>query len=178
MSEIKIRIGRNSVKKPAVAQGPQPIPSHVRQLHISRKLFDVTVQKAETGKLGRFGAALIEGLQAEADAEKRRPAGNGGEKRIAQPACVERIQKGGPMAHARENQAGRRGDFFWPIGGADLRSEVVQSARDGGNVACAIIDERGDHSSSLVLGRTSRRRLSRETANRSARANALNNDST
>ena len=57
-------------------------------------------------------------------------------------------------------------------------AESLQRALDGGDVARAVVDQGDFHSSPFVLGSTLRKRLSRETAKRSARANALNRAST
>ena len=63
------------------------------------------------------------------------------------------------------------------VGATTIFSEL-QSALDRWHVASTVIGERdvaaGTHKSSLVLGRTFFKRRSRLTANRSARANALN----
>src|SRR5262249_29907944 len=54
-----------------------------------------------------------------------------------------------------------------------VRAKFLQRALDGWNVSRAIVNDRHVHSNSFVLGRTFFNRLSRATANRSARANAL-----
>jgi len=59
-----------------------------------------------------------------------------------------------------------------------IRAEALQGALDGGDVASAVVDDGYFHSMPFVLGRTLRKRLSRATAKRSARAKALNMAST
>lgn len=178
MSEIKISLVWNFLEQPAIAEWPHAVPSHVGQFYIRRQLIDVPVKQAETGKLRRFGAALIERLQAQANSEKRRAAGNGGQKRLPEAAGIERMQQSGAVADAGKNQASSGGKVLGLIGDVDIRAEAAQGASDRSDVAGAIIDQSGDHSSSLVLGSTLRKRLSLETAKRRARAKALNTAST
>src|SRR5260370_40118016 len=61
---------------------------------------------------------------------------------------------------------------------ARIPPETKQGALYRGYIACAVIDNRHFHSSPFVLGKTCRRRLSRDTAKRKARAKALNMAST
>ena len=92
-----------------------------------------------------------------------------------------RVQSGdesAAVAHAGQDQALGFGDRFRPIGGEHLRAQATQGAFDRGDIASAVIEQGDVHRSSLVLGKTLRRRLSRETAKRSARAKALNSAST
>ena len=59
-------------------------------------------------------------------------------------------------------------------------AKFVQSPFDASNVPRAVVDQCDSrpHSNPFVLGKTFRSRLSRETANRRARAKALNSAST
>ena len=70
------------------------------------------------------------------------------------------------------------GDLFGADGALGFRAKFLQGALDRGQIAGAVIDDGDFHSSPLVDGSTLRRRLSRETAKRSALANALKIDST
>src|SRR5947208_725710 len=50
-----------------------------------------------------------------------------------------------------------------------LHAEALEGALDGGHIAGAVVEDGYFHSSPLVLGKTWRRRLSRDTAKRTAR---------
>ena len=82
------------------------------------------------------------------------------------------------MANAWKNKALSGGNVLGVIGAHNRSAQAAQRAPHGGDVARAVIDQRNIHRSSFVLGSTLRNRLSRETAKRSARANALKSAST
>ena len=124
-----------------------------------------------------FVAGLIKRLQAEADTEKRHATGEGFEEGSSQAAFVERPHQGGIVTNAGKEQSVRLVDALRSLRADRLRSEALEGALDGGGIAGAVVDERDSHRRPLVLGRTLRRRLSRETAKRRARAKALNSAS-
>ena len=135
-------------------------------------------QQGEAGKRRGFVAGFIESLQAQADAEEVCAARDGIAQRLAQSMRIQSGDQGATMADTGQDQALGFGDRFRPVGGEYLRAQAAQGAFDRGDIAGAVIEQGDVHRSSLVLGKTLRRRLSRETAKRSARAKALNSAST
>jgi len=135
-------------------------------------------QQGETGERRGFVAGFIESLQAQTDAEEVCAAGDGIAQRLAQSVRVQSGDKSATVAHAGQDQALGFGDRFRPVGGEYVRAQAAQRAFDRGDIAGAVIEQGDVHRSSLVLGKTLRRRMSRETAKRSARAKALNRAST
>src|SRR5208283_3541094 len=156
----------------------QVIPTHVGKLHAARQMGYATAQQAKAGKRWSFVAGFIESLQAEADAEKVRTARDGVTQWLAQSMRVQSGDQSATVAHAREDEAFGFGNRLRPVGGDDVRAQAAQGAFHRGDIAGAVIEQGDVHGSSLVLGKTLRRRVSRETAKRSARANALNSAST
>ena len=117
-------------------------------------------------------------MQAQADAEEIHATRDGMAQRLAQSMRIQSGDQGAAMADTGQDQALGFGDRFRPVGGEYLRGQAAQGAFDRGDIAGTVIEQGDAHRSSLVLGKTLRRRLSRETAKRSARANALNSAST
>ena len=86
---------------------------------------------------------------------------------------VEGANQGGVMTNSRKQQGFRLGNAFGRRRAVRFSTEALEGALDGGHIAGAVVEDGNFHSSPLVLGKTWRRRLSRETAKRRARANAL-----
>ena len=93
-------------------------------------------------------------------------------------ALVESGDEGGEVSYAGKNDGFGAGDLFGADGALGFGAEFLQGAFDRRQIAGAVIDDSDFHSRPLVDGRTLRRRLSRETAKRSALAKALKIDST
>src|SRR6266851_4464929 len=123
-------------------------------------------------------ARLKKNLQPQADAQKRYAAVDGVHERRTEMFFVQGANQRGVMTDAGEEQGFRFGNTFWRSRAVRFSAEPLESAFDGGHIAGAIVEDGNFHSSPLVLGKTLRRRLSRETAKRSARANALKMAST
>src|SRR5271170_3274104 len=93
MGKIKIGVGGNIAEKLAIAEVAQLVPAHVWQFHVFRQLLDVPVQQVEAFQFRRFGAVLIESLQAEANAQKWCASGNGGEQWVTQTVRVKSTEQ-------------------------------------------------------------------------------------
>ena len=135
-------------------------------------------QQSQAAQLRRFLAGVVQRVQAEANSEERDAALQRIEQRCAQGLLVERANQRAEVSHARQDQHFGVADGSRSVGAARFGAEFLQRALHRREVAGAVIDERDFHSSPFVLGRTCFSRLSRDTANRSARANALNMAST
>jgi len=112
-------------------------------------------------------------LQAEANAQEWDAALNGVEQWSTELVIVESADQRGEVTNARKDEGFGVGDFGGGVGALGLSAEAMERAFDGSDVACAIVNKRNFHKRPFVLGRTLRKRLSCETANRSARAKAL-----
>ena len=80
------------------------------------------------------------------------------------------------IPHTRQNDFAGPRDHPRVGGNGRLVSEMVKGFFDRGQIAGLVVHD-GDHSSPFVLGNRRAIRRSRQHAARSARANALNNDS-
>ena len=103
------------------------------------------------------------------------------EQWIAKIALIDGADQSGEMAHAWKNKRLSLIDLFRRTRANRFGAEFLQRALDAGDVSRAVVDEcdcARRHSNPFVLGSTPRSRLSRETAKRNARANALNSAST
>src|SRR5271169_174523 len=176
--EIKVRVRRDAFEKPRRLDELELVPPHVRELDGRGKGTNGAWQETQTTKLRSLFAGFIQRLQAETHAEKWNAMLYGIEERCAESSLVERADKRRVVADAWKEQRFGVGDAFRRSRAAAFRAETLQGPLDARDVASAIVDERHVHRSPFVLGRTLRRRLSRETAKRSARANALNIAST
>ena len=92
-------------------------------------------------------------------------------------ALVESAYESSKMADAGEQKRLGIGDTFRSSTANRFRAETLESTFNGSSVAGAVIDESDFHRRPFVLGKTLRRRLSRDTAKRRARAKALNSAS-
>lgn len=82
------------------------------------------------------------------------------------------------MADTGQDKSIRVREFGCFIRRRYFHAESPKCRGDRRNIAGTIVDQNDVHSNSFVLGSTFRNRLSRDTAKRSARANALNTAST
>src|SRR6201999_2282605 len=100
-----------------------------------------------------------------------------GEQWRTEMLFVERPNECGKVTNSGKNKRARLIDLLWRIRARGFRAKFLQRAFDAGHVARTVVDQCDGrlHSKPFVLGSTLRSRLSRETANRRARANALNN---
>src|SRR4029077_12767843 len=103
---------------------------------------------------------------------------DGVEQRRAKCFFVEGTNQRRVMTDAGKKQRVRVGNVFRGAGSQRFCSEPLERALDGGNIASAVVQYGHYHRSPLVLGKIFRKRLSRVTAKRRARANALNIAST
>jgi hypothetical protein len=121
----------------------------------------------------RFLTGFEQDLQAEADAEKWDAAMDGVNQRRAEMLFVEGANECGDVANAGKKQGFGIRKGSGRAGAQRVRSETLQGALDGRNITRAVVEDGDLHRSPFVLGKTWRKRLSRETAKRSARAKAL-----
>jgi hypothetical protein len=178
MSKIKMRVNGDAFEK---AGGPNEfklIPSHVRQLDGGGQRTNGALKEVEACKFRSFVTALIKRLQAEAHAKKGHATFDGIEKRRPERALVECTDEGGVVADPGKKKRFGIRNALRRTGALRGGAETLQSPLDTRDITRAIVNERDVHKRPLVLGRTLRRRLSRETAKRRARANALNMAST
>ena len=105
-------------------------------------------------------------------------------KRCAPPRTAPRIASSRPRSRspsiaerglpdARDHDEGCGGDVLGPVGDRDLRAGALERSAQRAQVAGAVVDERGDHRTPLVLAMPLRAG-SGSTASRSASASALN----
>ena len=91
---------------------------------------------------------------------------------------IQRAKQRAAMSDSGQNQGSCGANIVAAIGGDDLGAKFSQRAFDRSDISRPVINHRNLHKSSLVLGSTLFKRLSRDTAKRSARANALKTAST
>jgi len=156
----------------------QLIPTHVGKFYSWGEMSHAAGQETKASERRGFIACFVERLQPKADAEEIHAARDGFAERLAQIMHIQSGDESTTVANAGQDEALGFGDRFRPIGGEYLRTQAAQRPFDRGDIACSVIEQGDVHSNSLVLGSTLRRRLSRETAKRSARAKALNSAST
>src|SRR5438270_6324123 len=177
MREVKIGGGIDAFEQGRSSLALQLIPAHVGKFDVGGKRANISGKESQAAEFRGFVAGFIEGLKAEANAKKRHAAGEGLEKRSAKAAFVEGAHERSVMSNAGEKQSLGLGDAFRSLGTDGLRAEALQGALDGSGVAGTVVDESDFHRRPFVLGKTLRRRLSRDTAKRRARAKALNSAS-
>ena len=171
--KIKVRVGVEALQQARASLGLELIPAHVRKFHRSWESANISREYSEAAELGSFITGLVERLQSEANTEKRNAAGDGLEQRSSEATLVKRTHQGGKMSDAWKQERFGVGDAFRNARANRFRAETLERALDRGGVAGTVVDERDFHKRPLVLGKTLRRRLSRETAKRRARAKAL-----
>jgi hypothetical protein len=176
--EIKIRSGVDACEQGRIALLFKLIPAHVRELYVWRQRADDSGEKIQTLELRSLFARPEQYLQSQADSQKRDAAMDGVDQRGAEFFFVEGANQRRVMTDAGKEQGVRVGNAFRRTGSQRFRSEALERALDGGNIAGAVIENSHFHNSPLVLGKIFRKRLSRVTAERKARANALNMAST
>ena len=103
---------------------------------------------------------------------------DGGDKWGAELAFVEGADQCGIVADSGQDDCVSRREGFRRVGALRVCAEAAEGPFNRGDVAGPVVKQEKIHRRPFVLGRTRARRLSRETANRSARANALNIAST
>src|SRR5262249_38103452 len=96
----------------------------------------------------------------------------------AQIPFLQRANQGAEVSNAGQQQHAGVANTFRRKAWNRCDTEPLQSSCDRCDIARSVVDEGNLHSNPLVLGKTRRSRLSRETAKRSARAKALNTAST
>src|SRR5260370_2921842 len=178
VGKIKIRLRVNACEQETLALLCELVPAHVRQLHGWQQCRNDSGQQVQTVELGGFFAGLEQNLQAQANPQKRHTSVNGVNPRRAEFLFVKSTNEGSVMPNAGEEQRLRFGNTLGRIGTVRLRAEALERALDGRHIARAIVENGHFHRSPFVLGKTWRRRLSRETAKRRARAKALKMAST
>src|SRR5579885_1154738 len=93
MRKIEKGVFRQSAKEARrLAQGDL-VPTHVRELSGRGKALNARSKKAEAGDIHGLVTSGAEGLQAEADAEKRNAARDGLHQRRAQMAAIQRAHQ-------------------------------------------------------------------------------------
>ena len=95
-----------------------------------------------------------------------------GHDRVHEPAVAQALHRGCRLADARDHDEGGGGDLLGPVGHGDLGARALERGAQRAQVARAVVDERGDHRTPLVLA-TPLRAGSGSTASRSASASAL-----
>src|SRR5579872_6245799 len=178
--KVEVRIRCDSFEQSRIFLTAKLVPSHVWQLHICRQGADFSRELFQTDKLGSFFARFVEGLQSETNAQKRNATLQRREQRSSKLLFIEGADECGEMSDAGQNQCACFIDLIRCICAGRFGAQPLQCAFDARHIACAVVDEcdRCLHRRPFVLGRTLRRRLSRETAKLSARANALKSAST
>ncbi len=176
--EIKISFRRNAIEEATGFCVLQLIPTHVRKFDARWEMRDAAGKHPKPRQRWSLVARFIESLQAQANTKKVCAAADGMQQRLAQSVRIKSGNERGAMANAGKNKTLRACDSLGLIGSENLRTQTAQSALDRSDITGAVIEQRYLHKSSLVLGKTLRNRLSRETAKRSARAKALKRAST
>src|SRR5437667_7141813 len=132
----------------------------------------------ESMELRSLCTRFEQNLQSQADTQKGHAPLDCTDQRSAQMLFIESANQRSIMTHAGQQQNFGMRNTLRRIRSLGFRAEALEGALDGRNIASPIIDDRYFHSSPLVLGKIFRKRWSRETAKRRARAEALNIAST
>jgi hypothetical protein len=179
MSEIDLCSAFDSREEAGLASDRERIPPDVRHFLALRQARTSSLEEGEARHVGRLIAGLEEPLEAEADSEHGCAVGDRGTNRccprFAQGACRLEVPDTGNDDGFRVREVGGS------RGRVQVRADSGEALPHRCQISCAVVDQ-GDvlHAwiNPFVLGNTRASRRSREHANRSARANALNSAST
>ena len=151
------------------------VPTHVRRLHLLRKLRALPSEGAQPIQVRGFGAALKQPLQPQADAQQRPCTRDTFSQQCSQSLIGQRRRRL-KVAHSRNDPLLRASCGVRVTRYDAVAPEMLQRIHHRGQISRAIIDNR-NHSSPFVLGSIRPSCLSFEHATRSALANALNSAS-
>src|SRR5580692_3520191 len=146
----------------------------MRELDVRRERANSARKNMQSLKFRSFFAGFEKSLESQANAEERNAAMQSIDKSCAKVLLIEGANQCTVVADAGKNDGFGAGERLRRIGTLRSHAKTLQGPLHACDVTCAVIEQGDLHRRPFVLGRTLRRRLSRETAKRSARANALN----
>ena len=153
------------------AVGLDVVPAHVREAPRAREQGGGAGEEAEPGRLALL-AAREQQLHADAHAEEVRAVAQGAHDGVGEPALAQRLHRVGGLPDARDDDEAGACDLRGVVAHGDLRAGALEGRAQRAQVAGAVVDERGDHSTPFVLAMPLRA-ASGSTASRSASATAL-----
>ena len=151
--------------------GLDVVPAHVRQAARALEQRGRAGEQAEPGRLALLAAGEQQ-LHPDAHAEEVGAVAQGAHDRVGEPALAQRVHRVRGLPDARDDDEARARDLLGLVAHGHLGARALERRTQRAQVARAVVDERGDHSTPFVLAMPLRA-ASGSTASRSASATAL-----